>query len=127
MNTMQKVTGMAGVMFIAAGMATGSAATAEAAPPAGMETRSVPVRYADLDLSREAGVRALYDRLRSAASRACGTFDNRDLAGRKYWQSCRDAALADAVGRLGNERVAALHQANQGRAFKPPQQIAVLK
>ena len=60
MNTIQKISGLAGALVITAGMFAGFATNAEAAPPARVETRSIAVSYADLDLNREAGVQALY-------------------------------------------------------------------
>lgn len=115
MKTMQRISGLAGALLITTGMVAGFAADAEAAPPASIETRSVAVSYADLDLNREAGVQALYQRLRLAAKQACGSVDTRDLASRTGWQKCREVALANAVAQLGNERVAARYRADQRR------------
>jgi UrcA family protein len=126
MKTMQKISGLAGALVITTGMAAGFASNAEAAGK-GIATRSVAVRYGDLDLRHEAGVRALYQRLRMAAKQACGTLDTRHLAAHAAWQDCRNAALADAVERLGNERVAALHRANDGDLKTTPRRIAVLE
>ena len=126
MKTMQKISGIAGALVITAGMVAGFATNAEAAPPAGsVETRSVAVSYADLDLNRGAGVQALYQRLRVAAKRACGSYDTRDRIGRASVQACREAALTDAVARLGNERVAWFHSAGGRGAKAPRQRIAV--
>lgn len=124
MNTMQKISGLASALVITAGMLAGFATNAEAAAPASVETRSITVSYADLDLNREAGVRTLYKRLRLAAKQACGSVDTRDLAARAAWYECRDAALATAVERLGNERIAALHRAEQRVSPAAAQQIA---
>jgi UrcA family protein len=125
MSTTQKISGLAGALVITTGMVNGFAANAEAAPPASVETRSIAVSYADLDLNREAGVQALYQRLRLAARQACGSVETRDLAARRAWQTCRDAALANAVERLGSERVAAIYRADQRGAQPAQQQIAV--
>jgi UrcA family protein len=121
---MQRITGLAGALVITTGMVAGFATNAEAAPPVGGETRSVAVRYADLDLNREAGARTLYQRLRNAARDVCGTANPRDLPGRAAVRECRSAALTDAVTRLGNERVAALHRVNDRRPAEAPRQIA---
>lgn len=92
-------------LLIAAGNAAGAAS----------DVRSVAVRYGDLDLGREAGVQALYGRLRAAAASACGRQELRDLRQRQQWRECRDAALARAVSELGNARLATLHREKQAR------------
>lgn len=79
-------------------------------------TRSVAVRYGDLDLGREAGVRVLYGRLQAAAESVCGRDELRDLRRHQSWLECRDAALARAVDALGNARLAALHRERLTRA-----------
>jgi len=112
MKTMQTTTRFAGALVIATGMMAGFAMDAEAASATDVETRSVAVRYADLDLNKDAGARTLYQRLRNATREACGTSDPRDLRSRAAVRECRAAALTDAVTRLGNERVAALHRVN---------------
>lgn len=90
---------------------------AASAPPRGPTTGSVVVRYGHLDFDRDADLRTLYRALRNAASRACGTYDNRDLPGRAAWRRCRDAAVDDAVARIGDERLAGLNGGGRrGRA-----------
>jgi UrcA family protein len=97
-----------GSAFLGAAFASLLLATGQAAA-AGPNVRSVAVRYGDLDLASDAGVRALYARLRSAAANVCGPGADRDLAMRQAWQACRDEALGRAVSQLGNARLAALH------------------
>lgn len=66
-----------------------------------LETRTYVVRFADLDLSHEAGVKALYRRIRSAADSVCAPLgDARLLARQAQWRTCRDRAIADAVARI---------------------------
>jgi UrcA family protein len=84
-------------------LATGGAVAAEP------DIRTVAVRYGDLDLSRDEGVRALYGRLRAAAANVCGPRTYRDLATLRLWRECRDETLGRAVGQIGNPRLAALH------------------
>jgi UrcA family protein len=125
MKTMQKISGLGGALLITAGMVAGFATTVEAAPPAwAVETRSVSVRHADLDLGHEAGVRALYARLRVAAGNACGNYGPRDLAARADWRRCRDEALAGAVERFGDARVAEVHRLAQGGGERRSTRIA---
>lgn len=120
MKTMQRIAGLGGALLLTAGMVAGFAAPAEAAPPArAAETRSVTVGFADLDLRTEAGVQALYRRLGRAAGRACGDYATRDLAARADWQRCRAEALAGAVERFGDARVAEVHRVAQGGERRP--------
>lgn len=79
------------------------------------ETRSVVVSYADLDLSRQAGVDTLYTRLRSASKTVCGTRDVRIVQRRRDWDRCYDEALDNAVATVGVEQMVAEHRAQTGR------------
>ena len=97
-----------------AGGITAHADDGARASPHQIETRSVKVRYADLDLTQDAGIRALYQRLRLAARQACGSADSRLLADLRNWQRCFDAALGTAVQRLDHERLTALHRDRNG-------------
>lgn len=99
----RRVSGLLAAAVAGLVLATGGAA-------AEGEVRSVAVRYGDLDLSREAGVRVLYGRLQAAAESVCGRDELRDLRRHQSWLECRDAALARAVDALGNARLAALHR-----------------
>lgn len=72
-------------------------------------TRSVNVRYGDLDLSSQAGVATLYHRLRGAADEACGPeFHVHSLnpaANRQNWEACYKQALDKAAARVDNRRL----------------------
>ena len=59
--------------------AAGSLSTASAFASATTQVRTARVSFADLDLSRDAGVEQLYARLKTAAESTCGQADNRDL------------------------------------------------
>ncbi len=52
------------------------------------------VSYADLDLSSEAGVRALDRRIWTAVEQACGAVSDFDLAGKNQVRDCQDQTLA---------------------------------
>ena len=82
----------------------------------GAESRSVTVRYGDLDLSRTAGAQTLYVRLTSAARTVCAPSPTRDLAAHRDWNRCFSEALDDAVTETGSHALAALHQERTGRA-----------
>ena len=78
--------------------------------PAG-QTVSISVRYADLDLSRPADVKTLYQRIRHAADRACG---ERELTGSHTvipsWKHCVTDAVDNAVIQLDRPALSAYHR-----------------
>jgi len=109
MTTLHKTSGFA-VTLAAASLFSifpSSASGGTAAAIAG--TRSVAVSYAHLDLGNAAGAQALYRELAVAAERACGKYDARNLRERSDWRRCRDAAFDEAVARIEDARIAALH------------------
>lgn len=78
-------------------------------------TRSVTVKFGDLNLSSDQGIAKLYSRLRIAAAQVCGPepeyayyTDHGD------WAACRQTALTRAVGGVGNPALIALHQQKTG-------------
>ena len=115
---------MIGVIGVAATAGTFIACADDSQRPAArnVETRSVTVSYADLDLTKEAGIESLYQRLRTAARQVCGSKDSRYLEDVREWQRCHDAALENAVNNFGNVRLSAVHQertGNPGRVVVP--------
>jgi UrcA family protein len=107
---------MIGMIGIAA---AGGAFTADAgvvARPAArqVDTRSVTVRYADLDLSEQAGVESLYQRLRTAARHVCGSKETRYLEAVRDWRRCHNTALEQAIKEVANERLTAVHEDRAG-------------
>lgn len=71
-----------------------------AAVTAGAHTGDVPqvhVKYADLNVNTTAGASVLYERIRSAADRVCGTPGAHDLARIGQAQACAARAIAEAV------------------------------
>jgi UrcA family protein len=78
---------------------------------------SVVVRYADLDLSSSDDAKVLYERLSSAAKRACGKAPMAwDREGREDWDKCRERRLQKAVDQVGNPNVNALHAVHKDEA-----------
>jgi UrcA family protein len=70
---------------------------------------SVAVRYADLNLSSEAGARAMLDRITDAASRACGgDVDLRMLERRALYNRCKADTIDRAVRALDAPLVTAM-------------------
>lgn len=76
------------------------------------DTVSRTVRFSDLNLNTEDGVRTLYHRIQGAAGRVC-----REAAGRDgiqwYWK-CYESAVAKAVDKVNNSHLTAMHQEKVG-------------
>jgi UrcA family protein len=88
--------------------AAGAAGAAHASPDS--DVPSVVVRYNSDALETDSGARALYHRLARAAEQVCPN-PSSHLINEKV-QKCRDAALANAVGKIDNSRLAAVYAAN---------------
>ena len=74
-----------------AGIGAGSASAADVS-----QTQSVEVRHGDLDLTSAAGVARLDRRIKAAAARACGSYDERDLRMAAEARACRSETIAQA-------------------------------
>jgi UrcA family protein len=83
-------------------------------------TRSVAVRYDDLELSNRSAIERLYARLEGAAERVCGDYDPRNLRALADWKACYDAALSDAVARAPHAAVAERHRSERERRGTRP-------
>lgn len=81
------------------------AASDDAAAP------SMKVSYADLDISTDHGLKALYGRIQTAATQVCPHLVSGDFsaARNQVVNSCRDAAIARAVEQINNPRLSALY------------------
>jgi UrcA family protein len=80
-----------------------TATSALAEPPV---TISTTVQTADLDLSSQAGQRALSHRLTLAAKEVCGTASDADVAGKNDVRRCRAETLANLASER-DQRIAA--------------------
>jgi UrcA family protein len=87
------------------GLAGASAALAQGSD---IGVRKVVVRYDDLDVTNEAGARALYSRIVTAAERACGWYEWHIPRARRAWKECVDTAVALACDEFFRSRLAAL-------------------
>jgi UrcA family protein len=74
---------------------------------------STSVRFADLDLTTDAGAAALHSRVARAATAVCGDADQRDLAAASRMMACRGVAMASAAPQVE----LALNAARNGRAY----------
>ena len=68
------------------------------------------VRFADLDLSRPAGIAVLYQRIRVAAREVCQTVDERDLMLLAASRSCVRDAIDHAVDDVHSLALSRYHQ-----------------
>ncbi len=102
--------GLVAAVTLALSMMSGAASAAPLA-----DQPSVRVRYSDLDLAREDGVRVLYARIRAAARQVCADNGTRDLRRLAAARACYEASLARAVGAVDNDRLAALYSQKEGR------------
>jgi UrcA family protein len=82
---------------------------------------SITVSFRDLDLSSIAGATTLYHRIQSAARQVCGTAPETDLIGRAAWQTCYRNSTADAVRKVNNPLLTAVH------AGRKPEMTAMLQ
>jgi UrcA family protein len=73
-------------------------------------TRSVAVSYAHLDLRDAAAVDTVYRQLATAAERACGAYEARDLRARNAWRVCRETAFSAGVAQFLEARIAAVSE-----------------
>lgn len=70
------------------------------------------VRYHDLDLSTEAGTQKLYERIKAAADLVCFQDTRQTRADQQaLYVACYEDAVARAVSRISQPRLASLHRA----------------
>lgn len=82
------------------------------ASPAGVSAAQPPetrVQYRSSDLTTDRGVRALYWRIVFAARLVCPPEDPRKLWQLVQSKECQRQAIARAVAKIGNPRLAALY------------------
>ena len=97
-------------MMLLGGFVAFAAAGVAAASPTSPDVPTLVVRYdADL-LATDSGARALYHRLAMAAKDVCPQFTNSLFSNREIVE-CRNAAIAGAVSKIHNQRLAAVHAA----------------
>ena len=89
------------VTVLAAPMLLG-AFTTVAAPAAAeqVETASVTVSFADLNLANPAGVATLRNRIKAAVNQVCSKVEPRLRGGQVAWEQCKAKSLADAMEKL---------------------------
>lgn len=97
----QRAKTLAGVAALAILASAGVPSLATAAAQG--EQRSETVRFDDLNLASQAGVQALYVRIRSAAREVCGPAVLTGMSvSSAVWRDCVGASLHDAVLKVKN-------------------------
>ena len=93
---------------LAACSAIGAVGSAHAASA---DSRTLKVRYSDLNLSTEQGSLALYGRIVAAAHQVCVLDDIRDLRAVAAVKACREQAIAQAVRDVNSPMLASVYAA----------------
>ena len=70
---------------------------------------SLVVRYTEQSLATDAGVSDLYRRITDAARHVCPSAQVGDLDAWRLAEQCRNQAIARAISKVDNSRLAALH------------------
>jgi UrcA family protein len=94
--------GFAGAMGVGAASAEGFAG----------DVPTVVVKYSVQSLTTDTGVNELYHRIVRAARQVCPEVSIRDLRVQRQVTECRDQAVARAIRKVDNSRLAALHATN---------------
>ena len=81
--------------------------------------KSQTVSFADLDLSKAAGVQTLYKRIKVAARKVCGPADRYTYpTPSRAFGKCVQAAIADAVTQVDRPSLTALHKEEASRTAR---------
>jgi UrcA family protein len=97
-------------MMLLGGFVGLAAAGVAAAAPTSVDAPAVSVRYNADTLATDSGARVLYRRLVEAAADVCPQPTESRITGPRVVQ-CRDEAIAAAVSKIHNQRLAAVHAA----------------
>ena len=74
------------------------------------DSHSVVVRYGDLNLNSQAGVKSLHKRIRNAAESVCSELSSSVLSLRNTYEQCIDQAVADGVSAVANPNLSNFHR-----------------
>jgi len=96
-------------MLLLGGFA-GLAAGAAGASPASSDVPALAVRFSADMLATDSGARTLYRRIARAANQVCPN-DTYNLLVSERVLKCREQAIAGAVNKINNQRLAAVHAA----------------
>ena len=88
---------------------------ASAAQPRADAPPQMTVQYSFEELTTDAGTREVYARIKRAAAAVCPSYDPLDLDMAAASQECQRQAMARAVGRIGNARLAAVYKVHSAK------------
>jgi UrcA family protein len=104
------MTRLATKMLLLGGLAGLAAAGAAGASPAYSDVPTLVVRYSAEMLATDSGARAVYHRIAKAAEQVCPNDSYTLLVGARVLE-CRKQAIAGAVDKIHNQRLAAVYAA----------------
>ena len=102
-------------ILLLGGFAGLAAAGAAGASPASSDVPALTVRFSADMLATDSGARALYRRLARAAEQVCPN-NSYDLLASESVLKCRAQAVAGAVNKINNQRLAAVHAAYSSKS-----------
>jgi UrcA family protein len=98
------------ILAVAALLIAAVAPSAFAADSSDAPSRTV--RFGDLNLNTEEGVRTLYRRIQGAAGRVC--HEAAGVDGIQWYWKCYETTVANAVNKVNNSHLTAMHQERVG-------------
>jgi len=102
--------GLIKLLPLAAALALSGYAGATTPKDSPKDLPSVVVKYGDLDLASEAGVKRLHARLRNAAEQVCSPFESRVLGLREQYERCVTDAITQSAAVVGNPSLIQFHR-----------------
>jgi UrcA family protein len=103
-------------ILLLGGFAGIAAAGAAGASPASSDAPALTVRFNSEMLATDSGARALYRRLARAAEQVCPPQPSSSRLIPVAVANCREQAIAGAVNKIHNQRLAAVHAANSSKS-----------
>ena len=98
------------LMMIMCGIVSAVSAGAVSAATSDEDVLTMTVRYSPTSLETDQGAKALYRQLLNAAVEVCPQYDPHFVSGAV--RHCREQAIANAVFKINNPRLAAVHASN---------------
>jgi UrcA family protein len=73
-------------------------------------TKSQVVRFGDLNLSSDQGIRTLYQRIRTAARKVCSQANDTMVLEHRNFRGCVNKAVDEAVDKVNRPALTAMHR-----------------
>jgi UrcA family protein len=118
-NSKEALVAAVAALSLVSAVATVSLAPQMAQAADAVDSRTVTVRYSDLNLNTEVGVAALYNRIRHAAEQVCGKVDSLRLDEVATARPCVNHSIASSVGAVGNAQLTTVLMAHVQGLSKP--------